>query len=129
MIPEGHMFVLTLCRRELNMPVVLRSQLVGIRHSMDTMVAAIEADTVDGDVIDHSLVVDVGHVEAAEIGYRTVVVERAAAPVTAAETNAGISKTVVDTTVEAYVRTPIASVPDIKTAAPSPVAGSPQQAG
>jgi hypothetical protein len=55
-------FVFTLGRREVNMTVTFSSQLVPIRPSMGTVVATVEADAVDGDVVDHRPVVDVGHV-------------------------------------------------------------------
>jgi hypothetical protein len=60
-IPKRHVFVLTLRRREVNVTVMFSSQLVPIGPSMGAVVTAVEADTIDRDVVDHRPVVDVGH--------------------------------------------------------------------
>ena len=53
--------------------------------------------------------------------------ERSTAPVTTLEANTTISVTVVDPTVETYVRTRVTGMPQICAASPTPVTRSPQQ--
>ena len=87
---------------------------------------------VEGHVIihvNHGVVVYVGHVHAADVHDRAVIKERATAPVTALESNTGITEAVVHTAVEADMRTPITAVPAIDTARPTPVPRGPEQAG
>ena len=86
---------------------------------------------VEGHVIihvNHSVVVYVRHVHAADVHDRTVIKERTTAPITTLESNTGITEAVVHTAVEADMRTPVAAVPAIDTARPTPVAGGPEQA-
>jgi hypothetical protein len=128
MIPERHVLVFPLHRREINMALVLGRQLATIRARVGTARTAVEAHTVHGDVVDHCRVVDVGNMNATQIVDGTVVIEVVAAPIAPLETNTGVTVTVVDTTIEAYVRTPIARMPKVHTVTPAPVARRPQQA-
>src|SRR5262249_23553553 len=69
-------------------------------------------------------VVDDRHVHVVDSG---VVVEPARAPVAADITDTEVAKPIVDAAVEAYVRTPVAGVPHVRAAAPTPVARGPQR--
>ena len=129
MVAERHVLVLALRRSEINMMVVLCNQFVSAWPRMQASLTTVEAHTVDRDVVDHRPVINVGDVSSAQVGNRPVVVERSTAPVTALEANATVPITVVDTTVETYVRAPISGVPQICAVAPTPVARRPQEPG
>ena len=79
--------------------------------------AAVEADVVhvdDGVAFnDGAIHVDVGDVDAAEVGDGAVVGEDSAAPLTAEEADAAVAEAVVDAAVEADVRAPVAGVPSV----------------
>src|SRR6266478_3626552 len=86
----------------------------------DTAVAAVEADT--GMVVhDDRLVIDIGHV-----GDATVVEKSVTSPLPAEKADAAVAKAVVDATVKADVRTPVAAVPNVESIIPTPVARSPE---
>jgi hypothetical protein len=72
--------------------------------------------------------VDVGHVDATKVRHGVVVGEDSAAPLAAEEADAAVAESVVNTAIEADVRSPVAGVPSIKAAPKSPVAGGPQDA-
>jgi hypothetical protein len=129
MIAERHVLVFALHGSEFNVTLVLCSQLVRARSRVQAAFTTVETDTIHRDVVDHRPVIDVGDVSLAQVGNRAVVVERSTAPVTALEANTTVSITVVDTTVETYVRAPIAGVPKIDALPPTPVTRSPQQTG
>jgi hypothetical protein len=128
-IAERHVLMLALHGREVNVTLVLGSQLASAWPRMQATLTAVEADTIHRDVVDHRPVIDVGDMNAAQVGHRPVVVKCPVAPVTALEADTTVSVTVVDTTVEAYMGPPIAGVPRIGAAAPGPVARRPQQTG
>ena len=94
--------------------------------------AAVEADVVrvDNGVLlnDGAILVDVGHVDAAEVRHGAVVGEDPAAPLAAEEADAAVAESVVNPAIEADVRTPVAGVPSVSATRKSPVAGSPQKA-
>lgn len=60
--------------------------------------------------------------------HAAVIKEMAVMPVAAIISHSGISETVVDSTVESDVRTPVARIPDICTTDPAPVTRGPQKA-
>jgi hypothetical protein len=93
----------------------------------DTAVAAVEADT--GIVVhDDRLVIDIGDVGDVHVSDTTVVEKSVTSPLPAEKADAGVAKAVVDATVEADVRTPVAAVPSIESIIPTPVARSPEHA-
>jgi hypothetical protein len=129
MVAERHVLVLALRRSEINMTLVLCNQLVRAWPNMHTAFTTVEAHTVHRDVVDYRLVIYVGDVSLAQVGNRPVVIERPAAPVAALEANTTVPVTVVDATVETYVRTPVAGVPKVCAAvSPAPVTRCPQEA-
>jgi len=127
MIAERHVLVFALHGSELNVTLVLCSQLVRAWPHVQAAFTTVETDTVHRDVVDHRPVIDVGDVSLTQVGNRPVVIERTTAPVTALEANTTVPITVVDTTVKTYVRAPIAGVPNIGALSPTPVTRSPQQ--
>ena len=113
MIAERHVLVVTLHGSESNMMLVLCNQLVGAWPRVQAAFATVEAHTVHRDVVDHRPVVDVGDMSRTQVGNRPVVVERLTAPIAALKANTTIPVTVVDTTVETYVRAPVTGMPQI----------------
>src|SRR5690349_17241020 len=76
--------------------------------------------TVETDPVDRGVVVDDGRVVGVVddgdvyVGYSAVVVVRAAAPVAAEKAHAGVAEAVVNATVVADFRSPIARIPHIE---------------
>src|SRR5277367_2467494 len=90
--------------------------------------AAAPAVVADVRVVDHDVpLVDVVYDRNVYFIDAAVIEKIVAAPVAAAVANAGITETVVDATVEADLWSPVAGVPDIGAAIPSPVAGRPEK--
>src|ERR1035441_343923 len=79
-------------------------------------------------VVDYGFVVNIVNARAADIIYRAVVAEGPIVPIPAFIAGPTIPKTVVDATVEADLRTPVADIPGIGIAAPTPITWSPEQA-
>src|SRR5262249_36745974 len=89
--------------------------------------AAVIADAIYGDVVvDYSLVVNM-HIGDVDVVHRAVVVERAAAPISANVADAKVAETVVHATVEADVRSPVSRVPKVEAFTPTPVAWRPKE--
>lgn len=125
MVASSHLGVLALHGSNLNVTVVSRRQLGGVRTRRQPTCSAVEADVID--VIHHDgLVVDVGDSDVGYVGHRAVVYDVTTAPIRPLKTNTTVAKPVVHATIESHVRTPIARMPEIGTAVPAPIAGSPQ---
>src|SRR5580700_3460517 len=91
----------------------------------DAAVAAVVADT--GIVVhDDRLVIDIGHVGDVYVSDAPVVEKSVTSPLTAEKSDARVAKAVVDATVKADVRTPVAAVPNVESIIPTPIAGSPE---
>ena len=105
-------------------PLTLRCQLRGSWAKPDAAwpaVVARPASIVAGD----TPVINGSYSPGVDIGDRAVVIERAASPIAAPVAITGIPKAVVNASVEADHRPPIASVPDIHAVCPAPIAGGP----
>jgi hypothetical protein len=89
--------------------------------------ASVVTDPVYGDVGD-GVVVDVMHHGGVHVVDGAVVVEMAVIPIAAAITLAGVSEAIINATVKADVRTPIAVVERVAALVESPIAGSPEGA-
>jgi hypothetical protein len=59
--------------------------------------------------------------------YSRVIEELSAIPVTAFVADTDVAVTVVDSTIEADVRTPISDIPDIEAISPTPIAWRPEK--
>ena len=100
--------------------------------NVQTAAAAVVADAVVGPhavgaaVVDHGAVVDVGVVDAADVVDRAIVVEVMPAPEATKVADADVAEAVVDATVEAYVRAPVAVVEGIAATVPAPVRRRPE---
>ena len=94
---------------------------------IDATVAAVIADVVNRGFVDYGLVVhmNVGDVNVID---GTVVVKGAIVPISTLISDTTISVAVIDATIEANVRPPVAGIPSVGVAAPTPIARSPEQA-
>jgi hypothetical protein len=101
--------------------------LVGCRSSVDAPGAAVVTHPVVVVHDDGLIHVDIGDV-AVHMHDRAVVVERAAAPLSADESHATVAIAVIYAAVETDMRPPIAAIPEIDSARPTPVARGPEQA-
>src|ERR1017187_10387844 len=90
--------------------------------------AAVIADMVHGGVIDHGLVVNIVNVRGVHVIHRAVVAEGSVIPISAFIADTTIAEAVVDAAVEADMRAPIAFIPGVGVAAPTPIPGSPEEA-
>src|ERR1700728_1856472 len=73
--------------------------------------------------------VNIGDRRGVHVHHSGVVEEISAAPFAATEAGAAISKAVVNTAIEANLRSPVTAVPGVGAVVPAPVAGSPEQTG
>ncbi len=90
--------------------------------------AAIVADAVDRDVVDHRLVVHIGNMDVGDVVDRPVVIELVSLPAAALVAVTGIAIAVVDAAVEPDVRSPVAAMEAIPARGEHPVAGGPEEA-
>ena len=122
----SELLVAELIGRGLEVLLVEGRSLLFRLNCTDTAVAAVEADAAvvvvynDGPGID---VVNVNHVDVVDAA---IVGEGAMIPVAALVANTTVTEAVVDTTVEAYVRTPVTGMEDVSAAAPAPVTRCPE---
>lgn len=99
-----------------------------VRTSRCAASAAVEAGAIHGSVVvDHCGVVGVVDNGGVDVGDRAIIVVDAAVPVSARESYARVAKSIVNPTIEAHVRSPIAGVPQISSSAPTPIARRPEQ--
>ncbi len=120
--------MVSLHRRNFDVMLMLRGHLVSGRSGLDTTVATIEAHAIHGDVVDYRSIVDIRHMNGADVGDRPVIEIIVTAPVATLKTDTAISEAVVHAAVEPNMRSPIAAVPEINAVGPTPVAGRPQHA-
>ena len=99
---------------------------------VDATMSAVEAHAVDGlaavgdVVVDDGVVVDVG--DMADVSNGAVVVEVVAVPIATEEADADVAEAIVDTAVEADVRTPVAGMEAVAAAVVTPVGRRPESA-
>src|SRR5579859_6619852 len=96
--------------------------------SVDAAVSAVIADVVVRGVVDYSLVVNVVNIRNVHVIHGAVVVEAAVSPIPTLITHAPIAEAVVDATVEADIRAPVAFIPGKGIAAPAPITRRPEKA-
>ena len=111
------------------MPLIDVGLLLRCRPGSNAIRAAVEAGVVvDVGVVDHRPVdirgVDDGRVH---VDNRGVVGKHASAPFTAAEAHAAVAEAIVHAAVKAHMLTPVAAVPVVVAAFPTPVTGRPEQ--
>lgn len=99
---------------------------IGSRPRIDTPVAAVIADTRAAVVVNDRCVVDVVNLSGIDIVDGTVVIEVSSIPAAAFISVAEVTVAVVNATIKADLRSPVALVKDVSTTAPCPIAGSPE---
>src|ERR1019366_2404102 len=98
------------------------------RVGVNSPIAAVIADMVYRGVVDNGFVVNIVNVRDVHVIHRAVVVEGSVVPISAFIAETTIAEAVVDATVEADMRTPVAFIPGVGVAAPSPITRSPEEA-
>ena len=116
--------VLLLCRCGPGVVLAGEGLLFGSWSRADSAAAAVIAYM--RDVGDHGLLVHVVERRRVHVIHSAVVEKVAAVPISAGVPRAGVAEPVVDTAVEPDLRAPIASVPEIRSAGPTPIARRPQ---
>ena len=112
------------------MALVFCAALIAVGLIMGSARAAVETDACDVALIyNDALFVNVVNDSHVHIGYGSVVVVVATAPVSAVEPCAGIPEAIVNSSVEADSRSPVAAVPNVEAFTPTPIAGGPEEAG
>lgn len=99
----------------------------GAGASVSAASAAVEADAAARSVVDDRAIVDVVDDGGVHVGHRAVIEIFAASPIAAKEAHAGVSEAVVDSAIEPNHRTPVADVPHIDPANPTPIPRGPQK--
>ena len=126
-VGTGSLHMLGLQRRWRPVLLVFRCFFCLGRAGGNSTGAAVIADIVHPSVVDYGPVVNVVNAGDIHVVHRTVVVKLSVLPTSALIAGTTIAKAVVDPTVEADLRTPVAVIPAIGVAAPAPITGSPEQ--
>ncbi len=98
------------------------------RTRTDSTGAAVIAHMVHGGGVDYGLAVDIVNYGDVHVIHRGVVAEVSVIPISAAVAGAAVAVAVVHAAVEADLCAPIAAIPGVSIAAPTPIARSPEQA-
>src|SRR5450755_1465125 len=106
----------------------LRRHLLRRRSRLNTVRAAVVADSVHVHVVDHVPVVHIVDVGEIHVIDRAVVVEIAPVPISTPIANTGVAEAVVNASVEADGRPPVARMPVIEPRREAPVSGRPEEA-
>jgi len=120
--------MLGLRRGHRDMPFAREPFLFGSRSGTESAGATVIADTVCAHVVDDCPRIRVVDDRAIHVHDRGVVVEVVASPVSALEACANVAESVIHTTVESDICSPVTSVPGERTVVPAPVSGSPEDA-
>ena len=107
--------------------IAIRGHFRGRGTSVETAATAVVADAADVAIVDHGAVIDVVNVGGVYVIHGAVIKEMIVIPVAALIAETAIAEAVVHAAVKADVRAPVTGVPEITTAAPTPVAGSPEE--
>lgn len=111
-VSRGQVLVAQLCLRHAHVMLVRRAQFLASRPCDDTTRSAIEGDAIDRYLVDHGVVHDEG----------------TALPVATVVAVAVVAASIVDAAVEPDVESPVAGMPEIRAAGPTPVARGPKEA-
>src|SRR5271165_2173418 len=94
---------------------------------VDAAVAAIEADAIRFVIVNHGAVVNIVNVVDVHVVHAAVVEKVAAVPVATLVAESAVAEAIINSAIEADVRAPVTSVPEISSAAPAPISGSPEK--
>ena len=96
--------------------------------SGNSTLAAVKADVVHRGFVDHGLAVNIRYIRDVHITHRAVVEEVSVIPISASVADTAVAEAVVNAAIEANTLAPVAFIPGEGVAAPTPIAGSPEQA-
>ena len=127
-VPGCCVFVMRLFGGRYGMPLAHGSLFGVIWPHNETARAAVVANPIHGDVIDDSPV-DVGRVNdgGVDVGHCGVVGKDPVIPVSADVIDTPVTVAIVNPAVEAYVRTPVSGMPEIRAALITPITRRPQK--
>jgi hypothetical protein len=118
--------MLSLHRHRRDVPLARNSLLPGSGLRLHASISSVVADTIHG--IDNRPLVDVVDDSDVYVVDARVIEELAVIPVTAFVADSDVAVTVVDSSVEADVRTPISDIPEIRAVRPTPISRRPEKA-
>lgn len=124
-VRAGHSLMLPLRRHGRDVAFLGEGLLSGSGARLNAATSSVVADTIDG--IDHRPLVDVVDDRNVHVVYPRVIEELTAAPVTAFVADTDVAVTVVDSSVEADVWTPVSDIPDIEAVRPTPITWRPEK--
>src|SRR5665213_2267088 len=107
----SRLFVFILHRRGGKVPLMRRRLIGRARTVANASGAAVVTDSIHGDVVDYSPVVDVRNVRRGYIVHGAVIVHMPAPPVAALVPLAAIAITIIDSAVESHARSPVTGMP------------------
>src|ERR1700733_13035195 len=99
------------------------------RSGLNAATATVIAHSIDGDVVDDRLAVDISDIPDADIDHGPVIEHMAVPPITTLKAAATVPEAVIHATIEADMRTPIALVPGKGAAIAAPIPRSPKISG
>jgi len=120
--------VLRLRGRCSNVPVAICCHFSRRRTCVDPATPAVIAHAARLAIVDHRFVVHVVNVRHVDVVDRAVVKKAPAMPVSAFVAEPAVTEAIVNSAIEADMRSPVSGVPEISTSAPAPIAWSPQEA-
>src|SRR5580704_14959327 len=126
-VGTGSVHMLGLHRGWRGVLLASRTLFRGGRPGADSTPASVVADMVYRRGIDYGFAVNIVNIRDVHIVHRAVVVEGSVIPISASVADTTVAEAVVDATVEADLRTPIAFIPGEGAAPPTPVTRSPEQ--
>src|SRR5208283_776357 len=118
--------MLSLSRYRRNMSLTRRSLVFRSRTRVDSTIAAVVTDAVHV-VVDHGGVVDIVNVGDVHVVHGTVVEKVSVIPTSTFITLTEVAEAVIDSAVEAYVRTPVPLIENKPVASPAPIGWSPKE--
>src|ERR1700681_1096922 len=125
-VRAGRDLMLPLHRRRRNVALLGEGLLSSRGTRVNAAASSVVADTIRG--VDNRPLVDVVDDGDVYVVYSRVIEELSTIPVTAFVADSDVAVTVVDSSVETDVWTPISDIPDIQAARPTPIAWRPQKA-
>ncbi len=124
-IGTRHVHMLHLVRRRGKMTFMLGRHFLGIGMDLDSAFASVKADVVVDVVVDNCGVVSVVNVGDVDVHNGAIIEEVAAIPSSALKADPEEAEAVIDASVEADVRAPVAFMEDESRAAPAPISWRP----
>ena len=127
MVGTGSLHMLSLQRRRRCALLMRRCLFCLGRAGRYSTGAAVIADTIHRGVVNYGPVVNIVNVVNVHVVHRAVIVEGPVIPISAAIADTTIAEAIVDATVEADVRTPVATIPGVGVGSPAPITRGPEQ--